>query len=229
MAVSGGCTAQGPGTRCGGCCSVSPRQRWLRGDGTARSCSFPGAGLGLKQGWPPRSQAVCRKQGGGSESLPLAGSPPPHCPDGSARDASRGSPGTKGIPGSREVGYKGCNGSQVHAVTRMPFPSPRLTQIPARSWSQTQQDMECPGPVHMDTFVAAQNTDGIVYPPSSTAPLGHQCWHISAQFEPAACSQDTASTRHSARDRDLTHHAELCPDAIGHGPGSWAQQVARDI
>lgn len=53
-------------------------------------------------------------------------------------------PGTKGIPGSREVGYKGCYGSQVHAVTRMPFLSPRLTQIPARSWSQTQHDLECP-------------------------------------------------------------------------------------
>lgn len=130
-----------------------------------------------------------RKHGGGSESPPSVLSPPPRCPDGSARDASRGSPGTKGIPGSREVGYKGCNGSQVHAVTRMPFLSPRMTLILARSWSQTQQDMECPGPVYLGIFAAAQDTEGIVHPSSSAAPLGHH-WDTTGTSQPSLSQQD---------------------------------------
>lgn len=79
-----------------------------------------------------------REQGQSSASAHLS-----HCSDGSASDdASRGSRGTKGIPGSREVGYQCCGGSQVRAVTGMPF---LMTSLLAGNCSQTWHGMGCHG------------------------------------------------------------------------------------
>ena len=83
--------------------------------------------------------------------------------------------------------------------------------------------------------------------PGSAAPLGHcwdtagtslgHCWDIAAvqphgpaQFEPAACGQDMASTGHCARDtEDSTHRAELWLVGAGHGCGlsKWPRTLRR--
>lgn len=98
--------------------------------------------------------AVSPSSMGSGPELRHSTSPPTHCPDGSASDASRGSLGTEGIPGSREVGYKCCDGSQAHAVTGMPLLSPWMTPLLAGSWSQTQHGTEHPVPLRMGTCTA---------------------------------------------------------------------------
>lgn len=128
-------------------------------------------------------------------------SPPTRCLDGSASDDSRSSPGTKGMPGSREVGYKCCDGSQAHAVTGMPFPSPRMTSPLAGSWSQTQHGTERPGPVCMvhAWHMASQDTDGIVHPPSSAALPGHCRDTVATSLPCGPAAQPDLNKQHAVR------------------------------
>lgn len=178
-AFSAGCAAEGQDTPSGVSCSVPPHKKVAAegmGATVAGSCGLPEAGHAINWNWPQRSQAMCwlpalphGSMAGGRESPPCivspssvgaepelccGTSPPTCCPDGSVSDASQGSLGTKGITGSREVGYKCCDGSQAHAVTGIPFLSLRMTLLLGGSWSQTQHGMERPGPVGMGRCVA---------------------------------------------------------------------------
>lgn len=132
-------------------------------------------------------------------------SPPTHCLDGSASDDFRSSPGTKGIPGSREVGYKCCDGSQAHAVTGMPFPSPRMTSPLAGSWSQTQHGMERPGPVCMGTCMAhgfpGHRWDCAPTQLCSTAgtPLGHCRDTVGTSLPCGPAAQPDLNKQHAVR------------------------------
>lgn len=83
----------------------------------------------------------------------------------------------------------------------------------------------------MGTFVAAQDTEGIVHPPSSTALLGHH-WDTAGTSQSSLKLQDVVRIQPAPGSLPGTgtpHIMWSFGDGIGHGPGGWAEQAARDI
>lgn len=160
-------------------------------------------------------------------------SPPTRCPDGSASDASRGSLGTAGIPGSGEVGYKCCDGFTIpcchqdtSSVTE-DATGPGWELVPHPAWHRASWTRMY-GYTWRTCLPRTQT--GMCTPPAlqhhqdTAGRLPGHCCHAALCLN----QQHVLRIWPALGTVPGTHQAELWPVGAGHGPSGWAEQAAED-